>query len=327
MSKRTIFIISVLLCCILVLAGFWLAKREKKVTVYGALTTEQINRAKAVLEHDADEDGLKDWEEELWTTDPKNPDTDGDGTLDGEEIRLERNPLVANTAKEDGIPNDLLDSETLKTKTTLGKAEWTETDKLSREFFGKYLALTQSGRPFTEKEAQRLLDEVVSNYPENPQKLVFSESDVLVASSDDVSEYHAYGNALGVIIEARKNPEDENELAIYERALNNEDEGDLATLTDRVTHYQGFIDDMKDVPAPTGITSVHRDLLNALEILKESVEGMLFSMSDPVKSLGPTTAYPKGVDALVKAFEDINTALKEKGVVFKKGEPGFILNS
>ena len=166
MSKRTIFTISVLLCCILVLAGVWLAKREKKQTVYGALTTEQIDRAKAVLEHDADEDNLKDWEEELWTTDPKNPDTDGDGTLDGEEIRLERNPLVANTAKEGGIPNDLLDSETLKTKTTLGKAEWTETDKLSREFFGKYLALKQSGIPFTEEEARRLLDEVVSNYPE-----------------------------------------------------------------------------------------------------------------------------------------------------------------
>jgi hypothetical protein len=36
--------------------------------------------------NDHDYDGLADWEEELYGTDPNNPDTDGDGYLDGEEV-------------------------------------------------------------------------------------------------------------------------------------------------------------------------------------------------------------------------------------------------
>jgi len=43
---------------------------------------------------DTDNDGLQDWEENLYQTDYLNPDTDGDGYLDGEEINSGHNPLV-----------------------------------------------------------------------------------------------------------------------------------------------------------------------------------------------------------------------------------------
>ncbi|MCH7529851.1 hypothetical protein IIB50_01915 [Patescibacteria group bacterium] len=56
---------------------------------------------------DSDDDGLKDWEEVLWGTDPFNPDTDNDGTDDGVEIAVDRNPLVSSS----GGVLDTLDSE------------------------------------------------------------------------------------------------------------------------------------------------------------------------------------------------------------------------
>jgi len=43
---------------------------------------------------DSDNDGLKDWEEELYHTDPYNADTDNDGFLDGEEVATGTNPRV-----------------------------------------------------------------------------------------------------------------------------------------------------------------------------------------------------------------------------------------
>jgi len=45
-------------------------------------------------EKDTDNDGLKDWQEELFKTDSLNPDTDGDGYLDGEEVDSGHNPLI-----------------------------------------------------------------------------------------------------------------------------------------------------------------------------------------------------------------------------------------
>ena len=50
---------------------------------------------------DNDNDGLTNQEESYWNTDMENPDTDGDGFVDGEEVASGHNPLVAG-------PHDLL---------------------------------------------------------------------------------------------------------------------------------------------------------------------------------------------------------------------------
>jgi hypothetical protein len=42
---------------------------------------------------DTDQDGIKDWEELLRGTDVHDPDTDGDGSLDGAETAVSRDPL------------------------------------------------------------------------------------------------------------------------------------------------------------------------------------------------------------------------------------------
>lgn len=55
------------------------------------------------ITNDHDYDGLADWEEELYGTDPNNPDTDGDGYLDGEEVASGYNP--AKKAPGDKFPN------------------------------------------------------------------------------------------------------------------------------------------------------------------------------------------------------------------------------
>lgn len=44
---------------------------------------------------DFDNDGLSNAEEAVWLSDPYNPDTDGDGYLDGEEVFSDHNPLLA----------------------------------------------------------------------------------------------------------------------------------------------------------------------------------------------------------------------------------------
>ncbi|MDP3710197.1 MAG: hypothetical protein Q8R29_00545 [bacterium] len=55
----------------------------------------QIVKATNSLLLDTDNDGLQNWEEELYKTDSVNPDSDGDGASDGEEIKLGRNPALA----------------------------------------------------------------------------------------------------------------------------------------------------------------------------------------------------------------------------------------
>lgn len=55
---------------------------------------------------DSDHDGLSDWEEtHIYGTDPHDPDTDGDGFDDGEEVFLGRNPNGPGSLKDFFIPH------------------------------------------------------------------------------------------------------------------------------------------------------------------------------------------------------------------------------
>jgi hypothetical protein len=55
------------------------------------------------LGSDADEDGLDDWEERLWETDPNNRDSDGDTVNDGEEVSGNRDPSVYGEGNKERI--------------------------------------------------------------------------------------------------------------------------------------------------------------------------------------------------------------------------------
>jgi hypothetical protein len=72
-----------------------------------------VNTAKNVLsftvEQDVDKDGLNNHEESYWNTDFKNPDTDGDGFKDGEEVTSGHDPLIPG-------PDDLLNADNLTSK-------------------------------------------------------------------------------------------------------------------------------------------------------------------------------------------------------------------
>lgn len=46
------------------------------------------------LLNDSDGDGLKNWEETLWGTDPNKKDTDGDGTPDGKEVKAGKDAAI-----------------------------------------------------------------------------------------------------------------------------------------------------------------------------------------------------------------------------------------
>lgn len=63
--------------------------------IYGA-PLDQVLVNTLRLEFDSDLDGLTNYEEtNVYLTNPNNPDTDSDGVLDGDEVRLGRNPKLA----------------------------------------------------------------------------------------------------------------------------------------------------------------------------------------------------------------------------------------
>ena len=72
--------------------------QQGEVSSLQTLVAQTLTTTQTTTDIDADRDGLPDWKERLYGSDINKPDTDGDGTGDGDEIAQKRNPVIRNTA-------------------------------------------------------------------------------------------------------------------------------------------------------------------------------------------------------------------------------------
>ena len=275
-------------------------------------------RELALIDKDSDSDGLKDWEETLWKTDPKNSDTDGDGATDAEEIKISRDPTVAG-------PNDKLDIDTVKKKTTSGTAPLTETDKFSRDFFGTYLILKQQGQPIDSEVEQRLIDSVISNQKPLEGVRIYDFGDLKIGNDESQAALRRYGNAVGEVL--KTNPGGENELEIVNRAVEKGDATLLNNLAARIRHYESARDTLLNIQTPKSSATLHLDLVNSLNVLAATVNAMTKLFEDPVRTLGTIQAYPESASAFFETTQAVSAYLRSQGIRFNPSEAGYIFEN
>ncbi len=298
---------------------FTVSRIERNETIQPdrTATAEAVGKAAEILAKDSDNDGLKDWEEELWKTDAQNPDTDKDGAPDGEEIRLGRDPLKSG-------PDDLLDRETIAEKTNpsgSGTRKLTLSEQISRELFSQYMAAKQGGRAFTADDEKQILLHFFNNPPPLAETVRYSEKD-LPASAGGVAALHDYGNDLASILLSHADPKGENELLTLQSAVDSEDPAKLEKLAARRTAYQGATKDLLTIPTPPEAIALHLDLLNAVAAMEQGVSGMQIVFADPVKALATIGQYPQGLDQFYATISAIGKMLVKEKVEFGTDEPG-----
>lgn len=96
-NKKTTLVVGFLLLFMMCGLAFILVRNyaapESSAAATGNFQKTLSEQQRQEADKDSDGDGLKDWEEAIFQTDPHKADTDGDGTLDGKEIADGRNPL------------------------------------------------------------------------------------------------------------------------------------------------------------------------------------------------------------------------------------------
>ncbi len=90
-----------------IVAGFFVYKFAQYIhAIANGGTAVQHTTPLPTADEDSDHDGLSNQQEVIWNTDPFNPDTDGDGFKDGEEVNSGHSPLVPG-------PDDLINADNL----------------------------------------------------------------------------------------------------------------------------------------------------------------------------------------------------------------------
>jgi len=279
-----------------------------------ASTSPQIQNSSAKKPGDADGDGLYDWEEILWQTDVINPDTDGDGVTDGDEVKQNRNSLLAG-------PNDIIyDNSGL----ILPGSSDEEMSDVKKEFYSDFLK--QRGEEIKEATLQSLLKDF--NGEEFAKEKKYSLSDLKTSSQNDEKFLRAYGNAMGSVFARYANTQDYpyDEVEIFREALEEGNFSGLPKLEFVSVVYQNIVTDLLAITAPMSAAENHLALVNGYFMLSKTTDAMRFLLQDPLRSGLAYETYVGQTAINQASFFNMVIYFQNKKIIFEKEEAGWLFN-
>jgi len=294
-------IILALLVAAVIIAGGYLALKVsgKKVSYEATLPSfEAVQNADLSLAanaQDSDKDGLTDWEEVLWKTDPQKADSDADGISDGDEVKANRDPSVKGAGN---LPtkNDT-DAPVLASNTA--------TSKLASDILTAYAKLKVAEQAGTQADVP------------TPEELIKANTVTISAPQYSASSFSAvadsretgarYATALAVILNKYASQNEKGELEIMATALENNDPKGLSQLQTIAARYRLMVADLRAVAVPRGALVTHTDFVNVVSNMAESTDVMREMFTDPAKGLAALKLYNDASTIASERLIDIET--------------------
>ena len=263
-------------------------------------------------DRDSDGDGLPDWEEHLYGSDPLVFDTDKDGTPDGEEVRQGRDPTKANTAPPGTPPNDYLP--------TLSDPHFATSSSdilgIKKEFFAKFLTTEgQNIRATTYRDLIKQFD---------PKKVSVKNEliDLNVSSDNSVVAMREYGNAFGELIKKYSVHPDRTEKEIMADAIKQKSDIPLKELQGPAIWYRNFSADLKVLKVPSTLAKSHLHIVSGYEAMYKGLLAMQTLHADPINGAGGYEAYTKGKIDVTNGYAGIVVLFAKNNVTFTLDEAG-----
>ena len=285
-----------------------LAKEEKSPLAVVLNQTSQF-------EADSDSDGLKDWEELLWKTDPNKADTDNDGTNDNEEITLNRNPLKAGPDDKISDKEDLVAQE----KAVSDSKQNTLTAAYARQFMTDYLLLKQQKGELTDLDKNALVGSFIDSLKPLSVADQYSFSNFKI--TDDVSSESVkrYSEEMKKIFFEDKHTL-VNEGLAFEMLLKNIKDGNpdfknnITNLEYSAAKHEELVKNLISFSVPNNLAKEHIRVVNGLNNTKLAIENMAVADKDPIKAMMGKKLYDEELGKTYEAINNIENIFEEYGI-------------
>ncbi len=245
---------------------------------------------------DTDGDGILDWEEGLWGTDPTKKET-----TPGVKDKV----AIENLKKQAG--------KSIDPKISLeGEEKLTETDKFSRELFATMATVNQNG--IVDQTTIDTLSTSLAEKIKNPiVRKVFSISDIKIINDDTFQAFTNYNNALNSIFAKYK--VGYTVADILQQFVTDENTVDASALTKLgpiIGQINTIIEGMTKMNVPQSISILHLNLLNSVQRMSENLSDIRLYDTDPIVAMGAISQYEKNSILLKTATKNLLGAIGQK---------------
>jgi len=258
---------------------------ENKKSNVGLTPADTKETISGMMSKDSDGDGLYDWEEALWNTDPNKASTLENGLTDKQWVDAKRQTL-----KNDGVLIENTEDPNLN-----------ETDRFNREFFTTFMALKQSGNLTPEAIAN--IASQLSKYVETGiTEKIYSLSDLRINNNLSTSDYSKNIDAI-FIRYAGKNIGDE--MDIMKQNSSESGSGDFSQIKSIADAYTSLGNEVLLAETSENFSINHLNLANSLLNIGFNLNIISMTNSNPIKSMPAMSKYIKWSDILSTAIQNL----------------------
>lgn len=272
---------------------------------------------------DTDTDGLPDWQEALYGTDPTNAYSNGNPDLtDGEAARqglLQPNGLASQLPQEpqttafnvDEIPG-------------VDPAKGSITERFSATFMQRFVAAS-GGVPMDEATREQVTQKLLSELTTEVAATFASRYQIVSLRPTASASINAYAASVEEIIELHDIPGSDGNPYYLMRQLIHEDDATAAQKLTRVSQaYKALAADLASTPVPPYLMDEHLALVRSFDELASATSVISRYKTEPLGTLAALRAYQDSSDRMSTAINSIATVIVREGVP-GAGQPGSLL--
>lgn len=253
---------------------------------------------------DSDHDGLPDWKEAVYGSDPSNKDTDGDGILDGAEVATGHDPTKKG-------PDDLLHNLSLGNSTST-----TSTSSPEKEFVREFLSKE------IENTGSAIVTKMIKNYDATQIKPRYSLRDLNVISDNSDEQLRQYAHDFGTIMDKYQKNNTEDESKIVANAIKTKRDSDLQKIELPAIEYRNAAEELRKLPVPSSLAPDHLNIVSGYDTMSRSLFATERLLVNPIEGGAGWQMYLTQSMTVLRGYAGAIHIFKDKGIAFTDKEPG-----
>jgi hypothetical protein len=307
---------------VVLIVGAFILTREV-ITPPSAQAGEESALLQAIATRDSDNDGLLDWEEALYGTDPQKTDSFNLGMPDGAAVG--KGLLVPKAIADITVETASADKALENGELPPAPAEGTLTAAFAQNLFTFYLETKQNngGADLTDSEvtgitnkAMNALSSSITTAPD------FKTAKDLTVSGSGPDALKTFAASAEAVLMANTNTATTSEINYLQYAIQNNDQVALSSILAIAKTYRGAAAGLAVLPVPAELATVDLALINAMARMSGIIADFAREATDPLATMLAISQYTSAVLSLENAFIGVGTTYETAGISLLKGSPG-----